>query len=263
MTIKCREIIHVLENYAPPRFALADDPIGLQLGHPNQIIERLFVALEMDDEVLREALDFGAQMIVVHHTPFFKPFKQMREDSFHNRVVLDMIRHRMALYTAHTNLDCVRGGVNDVLAERLGIKETEILEPLNENTTSAGLGRIGMLPEPMTVKALADCTAEALGNGNVRFCGDPKTMIQRVAVCGGTGAFLMLHAVQKGAQAFVTADVKHHEALQALDMGLCMIDGGHYATERPAMSILARHLATHLEGVEIREAQRCTDPFRS
>lgn len=262
MTIKCREIVEVLENFAPPGFSLADDPIGLQLGHPNQPIEKLFVALELDEGILQEALDFGAQMIVVHHTPFFRPFKQMREDSFHNQVVLAMIRHHMALYTAHTNLDCVRGGVNDVLAERLGIINTEILEPLNAATAEAGLGRIGTLSKPMTLKALADHTASCLGAGHIRFCGDPETKIRRVAVCGGTGAFLMLHAVQKGAQAFVTADVKHHEALQALDMGLCMVDGGHYATERPVMSVLAGYLAKHLDGLEVREARRSTDPFR-
>ncbi|HCP15496.1 MAG TPA: Nif3-like dinuclear metal center hexameric protein, partial [Peptococcaceae bacterium] len=97
---------------------------------------------------------------------------------------------------------------------------------------------------------------------NIRYCGDPETQVRKVAVCGGTGSFLMLQAIQKGAQVFVTADVKHHEALQALDMGLCLVDGGHYATERPAMTVLARHLAQLLDDVEIAEAKGHTDPFR-
>ncbi len=262
MTIKCREIIEVLENFAPSKYALEDDPIGLQLGHPNQTVRKLFIALELNDAVLQEALDFGAQMIVVHHTPFFKPFKQLREDSFHDHVVLTMIRHHMALYTAHTNLDCVRGGVNDVLASRLGLGEIEILEPLNQNIVTVGLGRIGLLPEPMTLKAFAQAAAAQLETTNIRYCGDPETQVRKVAVCGGTGSFLMLQAIQKGAQVFVTADVKHHEALQALDMGLCLVDGGHYATERPAMTVLARHLAQLLDDVEIAEAKGHTDPFR-
>ena len=261
MPYTCRDICAQVDVFAPPRYALEGDPIGLHLGSPGQEVRRLFLALELTPEVAREAMDSRPDMIIVHHTPFFKPFKQMLDDEGHDRIVLELIRGKIALFTAHTNLDCVRGGVNDALARRLGVLDAEILQPLNQYVAEAGLGRIGRLKAPMALSAFVSFAERELSAVGMRYCGERDRRIQKVAVCGGAGAFLMEEALAKGADAFVTADVKHHEGVQALELGLALIDGGHFATENPVIAVLAAHLKESLPDLAITISTLHADPF--
>lgn len=261
MTYTCREVCRQIDEFAPPRYALEGDPIGLHLGSYDQSVGRLFMALELTPEVLGEALDFGPDMIFVHHTPFFQPFKQLRDEGGHDRIVVEMIRGRIALYTAHTNLDCVKGGVNDALAARLGIGDPEILQPLNQNVTEAGLGRIGTLKAPTTLADFARLADRELGGG-VRYSGKADQRVYKVAVCGGAGGFLMMEAFSQGADTFVTSDVKHHEGVQALELGVGLIDGGHFATENPAIPILAAWIREKLPGLTVCVSEVSGNPFR-
>lgn len=261
MPYTCREICGQIDEYAPPRFALERDPIGLHLGGYEQKVSRLFMALELTPEVAREAMDFRPEMIVIHHTPFFQPLKQLREDEGHDRIVLALIRERIALYTAHTNLDCVKGGVNDILAECLGLTGVGILKALNQNVTDAGLGRVGTLKEETTLADFAATVKKALNAGDVRYCGKKDQRVYKVAVCGGAGAFLMTEAISCGADTFVTADVKHHEGVEAVESGLGLIDGGHFATENPVISVLAGWLKEKMPELTIGVSAICGDPF--
>ena len=261
MGYTCRDICGQIDEFAPPRFALEGDPIGLHLGSFDQKASRLFMALELTPEVANEAMENRPDIIFVHHTPFFKPFKQLRDEEEHDRIVLELIRRRIALFTAHTNLDCVKGGVNDVLASRLDITAPEILQPLNQHVTEAGLGRIGSLKNPTTLAAFAAYTERKLEAGGIRYCGKKDQKVHMVAVCGGAGAFLMTEAIARGADTFVTADVKHHEGVQALELGIALIDGGHFATENPVISVLASYLREKMPGLEIIVSAINANPF--
>ncbi|MDR1192906.1 MAG: Nif3-like dinuclear metal center hexameric protein [Peptococcaceae bacterium] len=261
MSYTCGEIIRHIDGFAPPRLALEGDPIGLHLGETGQPARRLFLALELTAAVLEEILDFQADMVFVHHTPFFRPQKQLRDDWDHDRLILALIRRQTALYTAHTNLDCVRGGVNDVLAALIGIENSEILEPVNQNIREAGLGRIGALRAPLTLAAFAGEVGAKLGHPCPRYCGDGEKIVRQAACCGGSGAFLIGEAKARGADVYVTADVRHHEATQALELGLGVIDAGHFATENPVIPVLARYLAEHLPELEIKVSAINAEPF--
>jgi dinuclear metal center YbgI/SA1388 family protein len=262
MLVSCDQVCSFIETIAPLQYAMEGDPVGLQLGDPKQRIEKIFVALELDQRVLEEAIDFGANLIIVHHTPFFKPLRQLREDKVQDQRLIQMIRHRMALYTAHTNWDIAPGGVNDVLAAKLGMEKTKALSPLDSSRPDIGLGRIGYLPQPLSLISLATLVADRLKTENLRFCGDSQTMINKIACCGGSGISLAGEALAWGAQVLITGDVRHHDALDALDMGLCIIDAGHYATENPSMAVLCDKLKGAFPDVKFGMPGSSTDPFQ-
>lgn len=261
MTATCQDVIRALEAFAPMHYAFEGDSIGLQLGYPQQKVQKVFLALELNEAICREAREFGAHMVVVHHTPFFKPFKQLRDDLALDQVVIQLIRSEMALYCAHTNLDCAPGGVNDVLARLLGLEKTTVLESSGQSEPGVGLGRVGQLPEPITLQSLARKVSLALDTKVVRFCGGPHQTVQTVACCGGSGIFLMHQAKACHAEVLLTSDVKHHEAQQALDMGLNVIDASHYATEMPVMKTLKEYLERVLPDLTFTTSQIITEPF--
>ena len=261
MTYTCRDVCRMVDEYAPPRFALEGDPIGLHLGSYSQEVNRLFLTLELTPKTLQEALGFRPDMIFVHHTPFYAPYKQLSDEDGHNRIVLELIRKNVALYTAHTNLDSVRGGVSDALAGLLGIADTEILQPLSQNVTEAGLGRIGTLREPAALGTFAREAAAKLGAEGLRYTGDGDRILYRVACCGGAGAFLMGEAAAGGADAYITSDVKHHDWMQAWEMGLALLDAGHYCTENPVISVVAAYLKEKLPDLAIAVSAGGSSPF--
>ncbi len=282
----------MLEKYAPSFLAEEGDNIGLQVGDPNQTISGILTALDFNDAVLKEAVSLGVEMVVVHHTPFFKAQKDLRADRPIGRLLAGLVKRDMAMYAAHTNLDVVCGGVNDVLAEALGLKDISVLEtivpeerraeviqamleahpyeevaydlyPLVNRGEKAGLGRVGRLPAPMSLLDLACLVKKRLHIDNLRYCGDKELLIEKVAVCGGSGISLYRRAAACGAQVIITADVKYHEAQEVLECKMVLIDAGHFATERPAMDSLAGYLTDKLtnEGVRVHASQINTDPF--
>ncbi|MCL1805659.1 MAG: Nif3-like dinuclear metal center hexameric protein [Clostridiales bacterium] len=261
MPYTCRDVCGFIDEYAPPEFALEGDPIGLHLGSFGQEVGRLFLALELTPVTMREAMDFRPDMILVHHTPFFQPLMRLLEDQGHDRIVLELIRRGIALFAAHTNLDCVKGGVSDALAERLGLGDTAILQVLSKDVTEAGIGRVGCLDEPVRLEDFAARVKQALGAASVRYCGERGSKVRKVAVCGGAGAYLMTEALSLGADTYVTADVKHHEGAEAVEMGLNLIDGGHFATEAPVMPVLADWLRGKMPELAIGVSTVSGDPF--
>ena len=267
MNCTCREICGIIDEIAPPELAQEGDPVGLHLGCGDQPVDRLFLALELTPEVLREALDFGADMILVHHTPFYRPFTHLREDEPLNRLVLELIRRRVALFCAHTNLDSVWGGVSDALARALDLMDVDVLQrdqrpagralpdtpeapgssltsdsPGARQAAAAGLGRVGTLPEPMALHDFAVFVSKKLGASGLRYCGDGARQVSRVACCGGAGAVLLPEAIASGADAFVTADLKHHEGVLALGLGVALVDAGHFATENLVLADIAARI---------------------
>ena len=262
MSVSCGKIIEIIEDIAPRTLALPGDPVGLQLGSPAAEVERLYFALELNDEVVEDALTFGADLVILHHTPMYFPFRELSDGNYNARLTLSLAKGGAALYTAHTNLDCAQGGVNDVLAELLGLKDCR---PLNlwEEGKAWPMGRIGRLTASISLAEFAAFVAQTLQNPCVRFVGKGKTAIRQVACLGGAGIGVMREAKRQGAEVLVTGDVRHHEALDALGLGLCLIDAGHFCTEHPAMAALAAQVKAVLpQELKIRVSQISTNPFQ-
>ena len=260
LTYSCGEICGFIDTYAPPEYKEEGDNIGLQLGGREQGIDRLFLTLGLTHEVLQEALDFDADMLVVHHSPFYYPYQQLREEDL-NTIVLTLIRQKVALFAAHTNLDMAMGGVSDILALRLGLKQITVLQPYSQQMETIGLGRIGILEEAISLEEFARHVSKCLETEGVRFVGQKDQKIQTVACCGGSAAYLQTQALEKGADCYVTADVKYHDGLIAWETGLGLIDAGHYATESPVIPVLAAYLQDKMPDLTIQVSCSRAEPF--
>ncbi len=238
---KLKEVLRHIEEIFDPALAARWDNTGLQLGDPDRETVKVMVALDPLPEVIREAAGKKINLLVTHHPLFFNPIKSLDLSSGEGLATALCIKNSISLYAAHTSFDRAPGGLNDFLAERLGIINARPLEPMDDNP-GAGFGRIGDLKTPITASALVARVKKVLSVKEVRLTGEPDRKIKTVAVCGGSGADLLELAADSGADAFITGDVKYHQALAALSLGICLIDAGHRETELPAMEHLAARL---------------------
>ena len=223
------EIIKLIEKTAPLSLAYPWDNSGLLIGARGKEVNRIYITLDTNKYTADEAVRLGADMIVSHHPIMFGGIKQIDCDSPSGYVISELIKHDIALYAAHTSMDCAAGGINDMLAERLGITGTEIIEE-NPDFAGCGLGRIGTVKE-QNLKDFAETVKAALNTPFVRMSGDPEKIIKRAAVGGGACDDLIPAARMMGADVMVTADMKYHITMDSVESGIAVIDAGHYPTE--------------------------------
>lgn len=365
MGIQGRTLIRAMEAWASPHLAVDKDRIGLQVGDPDAEVRGVLVTLDVTEEVVEEAVRLGANWIVAHHAVIYKPVSALRTDRPAGRLYQMLLQHQIQVYIAHTNLDTAVDGVNDVLAERLGLQETEVLLPhfrerlkkitvfvpeehheavlnamceagagwigqyshctFNVNGTGTflpqegtnpyigeqgklervkevrvetvitesiqsrviqamldahpyeevaydlypldnpgpamGLGRVGHLPQPVTLRELAEQVKAAYEIEGVRFVGDPDRTVRRVAVMGGSGGRFCSAALDKGADVYITGDIDFHTAQDAWADGLCLIDPGHHV-ERWVVPRVCERLRAALPEVTVMPSKVNTNPFR-
>lgn len=226
-----RQVYDFINERAPFETQVAYDNSGLLVGHPDQEVTGVHFALDVTDKVIDEALENGANLIVTHHPMMFSPIKRLVETDYQARLLCRLIRGGISLISAHTNLDQAVGGINDVLAARIGL--TDII--------GEGFVRVGTLAAPMTAADLAQHISIALSD-TVRIMGDPRATVERVGMCSGSGADEWPAAADLGAQAFLTGEAKHHIALEASAAGVVLLEAGHHATEEPGIFALAEAL---------------------
>ncbi len=241
MSVTMKQMLALLDEMAPPELAESYDNVGLLVGHPDWPVEKILVALDLTMGAVEEAKRIGAQLIVTHHPILFRGRKNLREDDAEGAAVCAMIRSGIGLIAAHTNFDNASCGVNDALAEALGLID---IQPLPQGM------RIGRIEKGYTPSAIGAMVEERLGGRARVYAQQPDSPIERVAVCGGAGGDFFEIAAQAGAQAFVTGEVKHHDALAAVAGGLCLIEAGHYETEHIAIKLLADGLQKRINAVQ-------------
>jgi dinuclear metal center YbgI/SA1388 family protein len=245
MAAQVGKILEWLDAYYPFRFAESWDNCGLLVGDPGDPVEKILVALDVGSDVLAEAQLLRCQCIVTHHPLLFQPIRAVRADVFPGNLVIGAIRNGINLVAAHTNLDAAVGGTNDALSDRLSLREARPLEvdPAMAGARSyGGMGRLGRLDREMSLDELAGWLGGILGGIPVRMVGDPRMRVQTTALCTGSGSSLMKQALAAGARAFVTGDLKYHDAQWAVEAGLGVIDVGHFASERLIVEPLAARL---------------------
>lgn len=260
--VKCQDVMQVMERIAPRRLAEDWDNPGLLVGSPGDEVKKILVALDVREETVERAIEDGCDLIVAHHPLIFRGLKAVRTDDVTGRKIARLIKADIAVFAAHTNLDSAAGGVNDVLAERLGLTA---LAPLAEGAADGepGLGRIGLLDAPISLDGFAALVKERLGLSALRVVCAGEHPIRRVALCGGSGAEFIGRAAAKGADVYVTGDVKYHDGERALGLGVHVLDAGHFATEQPIIARLAERLSEELgTGVEIIAETKSSDFFR-
>lgn len=251
-------VADVVNRLAPRRLAEDWDNPGLLVGDSSADVKKIFVCLDVLDDTITRAIDLDAQLIVAHHPLIFHAIKNVRFDLPHGRKLERLIKNNLAVFAAHTNLDIAEGGVNDVLARRIGLVDVKMF-----GDEEISLGRLGTLETPMNALDFARHVKKVLDADNVRLVDAGDFMISKVGVCGGAGADIIQKAKSFGAQAFVTGDVKYHEAQAAVENKIHLVDAGHFATEFPIVHVLAEYLKDELQSfdVEIVEDTESKDFF--
>lgn len=239
-------VADAVNRLAPKRLAEEWDNPGLLLGEPSAEVKKIFVCLDVLDNSISRAIDLDAQMIVAHHPLIFHAIKNVRFDLPLGKKISRLIKNDIAVFAAHTNLDIAVGGVNDVLARKLGLTDVKMFDD-----EEFSLGRIGTLETPMTADDFARHVKIALNADNVRLICAGDFKISKVGLCGGAGAEFIAKAKFFGAQAFVTGDVKYHEAQSAVETGIHVVDAGHFATEFPIVHELADYLREELKNFSV------------
>ena len=265
MAVLLGDVLDALDARYDPGLAETWDAVGLVCGDRSEAVRRVLFAVDPTDGVVDEVIETGADLLVTHHPLFLTPVHGVPADDPKGRLVHRLVRAGAALFVAHTNADrAAEHGVNDALAAVLGVVEAAPLEPAASDPR-AGLGRIGELDLPMSLREFAARAAAALPAtvGGVRAAGDPERVVRRVAVCGGSGGSLMDAAAAAGADVLLTSDLKHHAVLDMIDStGLALCDVGHFATEWPWLPVAADQLSRDLsDRVEVAVSRRRTDPW--
>jgi dinuclear metal center YbgI/SA1388 family protein len=237
-----KEIIPVIEGLAPPGLAADWDNSGLQVGDPGAEVKKVLVALDPVPAVIKEAAAMKAGLVVAHHPLFFGKVRGLDLSHGTGAVVKAAVDAGIALYSAHTSFDSAPSGVSDALARQLGLTKARPLQPAPGWPSGCGIGRVGGLPGRRNVRDVALKLKAALGLERVRLVGDPEKPVKRAALCGGSGADFIEAAHGAGADLYVTGDVKYHDALKALELGMAVLDIGHFASESPSVPHLARLL---------------------
>jgi dinuclear metal center YbgI/SA1388 family protein len=239
--MKARDIAFALEQWAPPPIAESYDNVGLLVGHPDQEITGVLINLDMTEEVVLEAVSKGINMVVAHHPIWFTGRKRLNGEDYVSRTIITAVKHDIALYACHTNLDNVRDGVNQKIAQKLGLEKTDFLRPKpnHPGETLYGSGMTGFLPKPLPKQAFLAMVKETFQCGGIRYADSRHENVHKIAVCGGSGSFLTRDAIQAGADAMITADITYHKFFDNENQ-LLLLDIGHYESEQFYLGINSR-----------------------
>lgn len=366
MSFKVSDIIKKIEQWLPEKYAVKDDKIGLITGSYQNEVNKILVTLDVNLDVVKEAIENNVDMIFAHHNPFYVMDSTFITDTPQGKILSELLKNDIVLYVAHTNLDSAFGGVNDVLADMLELKNVsslttgwteryikfsvnvpldfeekvrlaiieagagyignysdctfhingtgyfmpmqgtepflgkteelskvpevkietilniEILEkvlkamvevhpyeepaydiiPLYNDGKKTGLGRIGYIQKPITFREFLELVKRNMSIEDLKYTGDLDRHVYKIALCGGSGMSFVKDAMQKGADVYLTGDIKFHEAQEAKELGLALVDAGHYATEKPVVEKVANFLLLNFkENVQVMTSKVNTDPF--
>ena len=244
------DILKAVEQFAPAYMKENWDNVGLLCGDPNQEVKKVLVALDPFEHVCREAEELGADLILTHHPLIFQAPKSVTTQTSVGRSILYLCRHGISAINAHTNLDCTPGGVNDVLAQVLELQDISVMQPsgVDEDGNPWGLLRVGNFSADLST--FLDHVKTKLGTPVLRYA-DGGRPVCKVAVGGGSCAGALVDAFNAGCDTFVTADVKYNQFWDAQDLGMNLIDAGHFYTENPVVAVLASKIAGEFPNVDV------------
>jgi len=243
MTIHVTELLQVLETFAPEALAEKWDNVGLLVGSPSNIVEKILIGLDPTNTLVDEAVKIGADTVITHHPVIFKPLSAIHTNDPAGRLLQKALVANINIIGCHTNLDSAVDGVNDVLASALGLTELEPLIPTaTAEYSSSGLGRIGIYRQPLDRDEFIRQLFDVLQLTCFDVAGTLPDKISKVAMCGGSGSDFAAAAYAIGADVYLSAEIKHATAVWANEVGFAVIDGGHYATEKPVTRYLEQKL---------------------
>ena len=229
MTVK--DILNCITEIAPLHWQESYDNAGLQVGDLNAEAYKALICLDITEAIVDEAIAKKCDLIVSHHPLIFRGLKHLTPETYIERAVMKAVKHDIAMISMHTNLDNSYLGVSRVLADRLGLKNLNLLQPSESEPEVCGAGMIGEFDTAMEEKDFLQLVAETIGSPCLRHSVLTGRKIQKVALCGGSGSPFMPDALRQKVDAYLTADIKYHDFFVP-EGNVLLVDGGHFETEQ-------------------------------
>jgi len=244
MAVKITELLNSLDVIAPSGIAESWDNVGLLIGDPQRKSHSVLLGLDPTLSLLEEAISRGADTLITHHPCIFHPLPFVHTSSPEGAFLELALAKKINVIACHTNFDNAAPGVSDALAMLLGLQELSPLRRIaSSENKNQGAGRIGSYASPLSFEEFMQKVFAALDLKNVMLAGKAPEKIQTVALCGGSGSDFAEEAFSQNADVYLSAEIKHSTARWAEEVGFCVIDGTHYATERPALALLEKLMA--------------------
>lgn len=257
--MKCSEIISILEEQSPEKFACDWDNVGLLVGDFEQEVQKIYIALDATEETIAEAVKEKADLLLTHHPMIFRGLKKVNSHDFTGKRVIKLIENHISCYAMHTNFDVK--GMAELAAQKMSLTECQVLDITDQGEQGPeGIGRVGYLPEEISLETCIRQVKEAFAVDMVKVFGDLSQKVKRVAICPGSGKSVISCALNAKAQVLITGDIDHHEGIDAASQGLAIIDAGHYGIEKLFIPFMVQYLEKHTEGIEI-QGQPVKQPF--
>lgn len=250
-------IIQSIEQFAPLSYQEEWDNSGLQVGFPSANVSKVLLCLDVTESIVDEALARGCDLIVSHHPLLFRSIKQISDAAYQQRCVVKAIQGGIGIYSAHTSLDNAPRGVNDKIADVIGLEKRAWLLPSKDGVSGSGL--LGHLPRPMATQELLSLLKSRFKLESLRYSSPCEGMIESIAICGGSGASLMREAVKAGAQCFITGEASYHDHFET--EGMMLIELGHYQSEQYTIDLLYDYLVAQVPELQIVKTLQSTNPI--
>lgn len=240
-----KHILDYLYTLAPSQYKMDWDNVGLMCGHSDREVTKVLLALDASLAVAEEAAQLGCELVAVHHPLIFTSTQSVTDETLTGQRLLRYLESGLAVISMHTNLDCAPGGVNDVLADRLGLQAVQTVQ----DGEGANLLRIGTA-EKQPLQQFLPFVKQQLACEGLRYA-DGGREVQRVAVGGGACGDMFAQAAELGCDTLVTGDVKYNQFIDAKALGLNLIDAGHFETENPVVWMLRAKLAAQFPDLTV------------
>ncbi len=267
-TFSVADVIEFLETLAAPALAEEWDNVGLLLGDAHAAVQSAMTCLTLTPDVAEEAVERNADLVVTHHPILFRSIKRLTTGTTEGRMLLELIRAGVAVYSPHTAFDNGTGGINQWLADKLELENIAPLRPGEGPATAnfeeallSGSGRFGDFPEPISWTKFQEDIETKLNLAQYQYVGVERQLIRRVGIACGAAAEFLRDAHHQSCQVFITGEARFHACLEAKSLGIEMVLLGHYASERPALEMLADRLAARFRELSVWASEKETDPI--
>lgn len=253
-----KQIETVLKTLYPLDLAYDWDNVGLQIGSFNKKVSNILLTLDVTLDVVNEAIENNCELIIAHHPLIFSPLKRITDETIIGTIIQQLVKHNITLYVMHTNFDIAEGGLNHILCDLLGLKNSEVLL---YTTETEGLGRYADIPTIPVLDYISKIK-EVFNLPHVKYIGNEKAMVTRVAVTGGSGSSNIKACIDNKVDLFITGDITYHHALDSIAQGLNIVDVGHNIEKNAIYAVKSILIENGIQS-SIHLSKANTDPYKT
>ena len=241
--MKCNNILDNLLKVMPRELAMSWDNVGLLAGSKEKEVKNIVVCLDLSEKLIEKAISLKADLIVSHHPLIFSPIKNVTDETSVGKRLVSLIKNDISYIALHTNYDIAAGCMSDLVAERIGLRGEPLEKTASMEEEDVGIGKVGDLEKHLKISEIAKLVKERFNLPHLRiFDGGEDRLLSRIAISPGSGKGMYKAAYEKRASLLISGDISHHDAIDALELGVATIDAGHYGLEHIFIADMAQRL---------------------